>query len=374
MNILFVLEYFPPHIGGVEKFFDNLTKELSARGHSVSIYTTLVPGSKRFEISEGRKIYRQPVLSRHTFPLRGFVPIARLAKHADIIHTTTYSAAGSTALSRLFTRKPTVITVHEIWDRLWFEFENPFSATINWFLETMICKVFKNSFITCPSEYTKQALIKKNIPPENITVIPHGVEHQFYHTGVKPSYNWGFPTYFYMGRPGISKGIEYLLNAVPLITKEVPEAKLVMRMGKSPRSMYNKYLNMIKGLGIENNVILLEPLYDQKTNAATLRSVDCVCVPSLSEGFCFSAVEAQACGVPVVASLAGSLPEVVGGGRFAPPRSAEAIAKEIVSLLKDAPERKALGKAGAEFVKRFTWDYSIKQYIALYEKMIGDKA
>jgi D-inositol-3-phosphate glycosyltransferase len=103
--------------------------------------------------------------------------------------------------------------------------------------------------------------------------------------------------------------------------------------------------------------------------ASLIRSVDVVCVPSISEGFGFNAVEAQACGIPVVASRAGSLPEVVKGGLLVPPRNPDAIADAVVGLLKNEKTRKSLGAAGARNAKRFTWRASVKEHLKLYKKV-----
>ena len=58
MNILFVLENYLPHIGGVEVVFKNLSEGLVRLGHDVSIITHRLKGTKRFEIINGAKVYR----------------------------------------------------------------------------------------------------------------------------------------------------------------------------------------------------------------------------------------------------------------------------------------------------------------------------
>ncbi len=369
MRLLFVLEYFPPHIGGVETLFDNLTKRLVEKGFDVDIYTSLVEGSQRFEVSEGRRIFREPLPFRHLFPLRGFIPTARLARKADLIHTTSFSAAGCTALAEIFTKKPTVITIHEVWDRLWFELENPISASVNYALESAMCKLYKNSIITVPSEYTKRAIEEKIRPAHPINVIPHGIEHEIFNTKVKPSYTFDFPTYMFHGRPGISKGLQYIFQAMPLIEKEVPDAKFLMMVSKRQRAAYNIMMRQAEKFGVEDKIMFIEPRNSRKEIASVIKSVDCCVIPSLSEGFCFSAVEAQAVGTPVVASKAGSLPEVVRGGLFVEPRNAQDIAEKVTKLLTNKKLNNKLGKAGSKFVKKFTWDRAVDKYIKLYEKM-----
>jgi glycosyltransferase involved in cell wall biosynthesis len=99
-------------------------------------------------------------------------------------------------------------------------------------------------------------------------------------------------------------------------------------------------------------------------------------VPSLYEGFSLPAVEAMACGTPLLATTGGALPEVVGEdgvtGLLVPPGDPGALAAAIVRLLDDADLRGRLGRAGRQRVlKEFTWrataEGTVRQYLALLE-------
>jgi glycosyltransferase involved in cell wall biosynthesis len=86
-------------------------------------------------------------------------------------------------------------------------------------------------------------------------------------------------------------------------------------------------------------------------NAATM-----LVLPSLGEGFGLPAVEAMACGLPVAASTAGSLPEVLGGaGALFDPNDPDHIAETIAGLLRDPVRRERLRQAGLERAKSFSW-------------------
>ncbi|HOJ52144.1 MAG TPA: glycosyltransferase, partial [Syntrophales bacterium] len=97
-------------------------------------------------------------------------------------------------------------------------------------------------------------------------------------------------------------------------------------------------------------------------------------VPSLYEGFGMPAGEAMACGVPVISTTGGALPEVVGDAAYlVPPADSEALKKAIIDLLDHPEKRAALGEAGLKRVRdSLTWEHAAKKTLAVYEEEIDD--
>jgi len=98
-------------------------------------------------------------------------------------------------------------------------------------------------------------------------------------------------------------------------------------------------------------------------------------VPSLYEGFGLPAAEAMACGVPVIATTGGALPEVVGdAGILVPPRSAEAMAATIKQLLNDKQAQQRMSEAGTKRVReKFSWEQAARRTLEVYQEVLAKR-
>jgi glycosyltransferase involved in cell wall biosynthesis len=163
----------------------------------------------------------------------------------------------------------------------------------------------------------------------------------------------------YYGRPGISKGVEYLVQSVSFVARKIPNSKLLLILANDPVNRYEIIKKMIEDLNIRDKIILLDPV-PRAELPDYIAASDCVVIPSLSEGFGFAAAEACAMGKPLVASDVGSLPEVVSGRYvLVEPRNPEAIADAIEKIYKG--EVKDTGK------RIFSWDECIERYFKIYQ-------
>jgi glycosyltransferase involved in cell wall biosynthesis len=169
------------------------------------------------------------------------------------------------------------------------------------------------------------------------------------------------------------KGLARLLEAVAKVRTEHDDAHLVV-IGKVKGK--STIPGLIDRLGLHGVVSFVHgvttdrivELYGEAAVAA---------VPSLYEGFSLPAVEAMACGVPVVATTGGALPEVVGRdgetGLLVPPGDPSALAAALLRALDDGALRSRLGAAGrSRVLDRFTWrrtaEGTVEQYRALLDE------
>ena len=372
MKVLFVLDYFPPHIGGAETLFDNMTKELSRLGVEVSILTQKLPGTKAFEISHNRRIYRIYSPIRHAFAAAAARKCIQLANNSDIVHAATLGGLAAVALVAKLIKKPVVATIFEVWGSLFLKLQKPPMSVINYATENASLNSYKNRFCVAISRSTKNALVKKGFDEKKVFVVYPGIDRKLFNPRAAASLRSKKPTILFFGRPGIAKGVNYLVKALPIIKIKLPDARLMLLLSKKPETEYKKTISLVAKLNLSDSVKFLDPrLVGQLPGI--IKSADVCVVPSISEGFGFSAAESAACGTPVIASKAGSLPEIVKNGYnglLSEPANPQSIAKNVIKVLSDKKLRRRLAANGPGSVKMFRWDKAAREYLKIYKSVL----
>ncbi len=164
-----------------------------------------------------------------------------------------------------------------------------------------------------------------------------------------------------------NKGIPTLVEALARIPAT---ARLVLVDSDHPESPARR---RARALGVEGRIsftgrVPVETLVD------LYRRSQVAVVPSLYEGFGLPAVEALACGTPVVATRAGALPDVlgaVGGGILVPPGHSDALARAVADLLRNPNQAEELGRrARKEVVARFSWERIAASTAEVYREVL----
>jgi len=322
MRILFVLEHFHPYIGGVEHLFWELSKALTIQGHQIKVITTRFDKKlPQKECTEGIDIYRVNCSNRFSFLIRSIPSIFKNSKDFDIVHTTTYTAAPPALLVSRLRNKKSVLTFHEYWGDLWKQL--PYLNFIQRFLysafERMVVYL-PFSKIVAVSKFTQQSLIKAGVDPSKISKIYNGINYNAIEQlsikistlDVKITKKKTALNYIFVGRLGVSKGLDLLLEASDVFLQKNPEATLTLVIPKIPNKMHNLIVNKINNLPSINQIRVMHHL-TQEELYKQIKRASFIVIPSYSEGFCFVAAEACALKVPVISSHCGALKEVVSG-------------------------------------------------------------
>jgi glycosyltransferase involved in cell wall biosynthesis len=171
------------------------------------------------------------------------------------------------------------------------------------------------------------------------------------------------------------KGLAHLLEAVAKVRTERDDAHLVVIGRPKPKS---RIPALIERLGLVGAVEFVSGVTTDRI-VELYAEAEVACVPSLYEGFSLPAVEAMACGVPVVGTTGGAVPEVIGQdnetGLLVPPRDPSAMAAAILRALGDETLRARIGAAGrARVLDRFTWRRTAEGTVDQYRALLADRA
>lgn len=210
--------------------------------------------------------------------------------------------------------------------------------------------------------------------PARIELVPPGVEHAFFSPGPRPGARSALglgdhPVLLFVGRIQPLKGAGVAVAA--LAELDDPEAVLVVVGGPSgpdgPAEL-ERIHKLASDLGVASQVRFVDP-QPHHLLSTYYRAADVVLVPSRSESFGLVALEAAACGVPVVASAVGGLRTLVDHGHtgfLVEGRDPAAFAAYAAEVLDNPRLAAALGDAAAARARRYTWSTSAARLRRLY--------
>jgi glycosyltransferase involved in cell wall biosynthesis len=207
------------------------------------------------------------------------------------------------------------------------------------------------------------------VPHELLRVIPVGIDPAVFHPVAQPRVPGRIVTVANANTP--IKGVSVLLDAIAKLrtTRDVRLVVVTKRIAGESAQL------RVEALGL-GDAVRFASGFDHPEVAALLASAEVAVVPSLYEGFSLPAIEAMACGRPLVATRTGALPEVVGddgaAGLLVSPGDANALAAAIGRLLDDPPRRARMAAAGRRRVaERFTWRAVASQTAAYYTDVLA---
>ena len=170
------------------------------------------------------------------------------------------------------------------------------------------------------------------------------------------------------------KHIADLLRAMPLVHAAVPAARAVI-VGDGPEHARLRALAAELRLGAAVNLVGAIP--DDDVVAQMYFQADVFCLPSVQEGFGIVFLEAMASGLPIVATNAAAIPEVVPhrrAGLLVPPGDVGALAEALIELLRNPDQRAAYGAFGRMQVEGYDWNVVADRFIEQVEPFVGGTA
>lgn len=209
-----------------------------------------------------------------------------------------------------------------------------------------------NEIVTISQAVKDDVVTRYSLQSKKVTVAYPGVDETF--TSKGPAHKGEHPYFLFVGALKPGKNIPFLLRGfAKFLTTQKKTVDLYLGGGeywKDP--MIDKE---IQSLGIADRVKKLGFVPDTKL-ASYYRGAVAFVSPSLYEGFCLPAVEAMACGCPVIGSTEGAFPEVVGdGGILVDPYDTKGLTTAMETLANDRPKRSSYVKKGLRRAKKYSW-------------------
>ncbi len=266
-----------------------------------------------------------------------------------------------------------VITVHDLNFLYYPQFLTAESR--RYYNDQIAWAVARADHILAVSQTTRTDLIRLlGVPPEKVTVVYEGVSPAFRPLPpdetrrILARYDLTPGYLLFVGTLEPRKNLPGLLTAYRiLLDRGETRAPLVLVGSKG--WLYEETYRHMAALHLENAVRFIHHVPDEDLPAFYSGAV-LLAMPSFYEGFGLPALEAQACGTPVVISDRGSLPEVAGAAAVTVnPDSPEEIANGIARVLGDPALQATLRAAGLAHAARFTWEETARGVLAVYRNV-----
>jgi glycosyltransferase involved in cell wall biosynthesis len=158
-------------------------------------------------------------------------------------------------------------------------------------------------------------------------------------------------------RIAVQKGLEYLVEASSAVVEKIPNVKFVIRAYGSEPEYRTKILNLIASHSLTNHFKIIEEFSSYAEIPKYMAAADVFVLPSVTEGLGMVLLEAMACGLPVIASNVGGIPDIVAdnqNGILVQPRDARGLGNAIIKVLCDKRDRETLSNGALASSQRST--------------------
>ena len=380
LRILCVNYEYPPMGGGAGNATRHTAINLHRRGHSVHVLTSRLPKQSDVETEEGMTVYRAysrrvnlhqaGLTGAATFLPGAFMKLRRLARahRYDVYHFYFGLPTGLLALYvHWLLKKPYVIALRGS--------DVPGYDNTRWYLKPLhrlfaplSRLIWSRAAAVTALSYNLRALAENAVPGIEIKVIGNGIDSELFRQRERR-----------LNQPGLRllcvcrlvrrKGLEFLLQAMRQLSVSGVTLDIV-GMGERGSELHS----LIRELGLERAVTSVGYVPRERLPEHYNRA-DIFVLPSLSESFGQVLLEAMACGLPIIASRVGGVPETVHnelGGLLVQPASSESIIGAVKSLADNPSKRARMGDYNRRLAEtQYQWSSIAERYEALYRQCLN---
>lgn len=372
MKICIIVTHYLPHIGGLELATNHLANELTQLGHEVHIITP------QASVATDKAIDTAIV---HRFPIPGYPEGNTLLV---LLKGFLFFKKAIDCINKI---RPDVIQAQNVTNSfpaylVGKKINCPYIIVMQGDLELMgifLTPLLKNYWSYLPHLKNAERIIVLNkntalkaepLLHKSIIVMANGVDTNVFYPIKKQNIEVETHKIICVSRLDDKKGLEYAIQSMVDILKLYPDATLKI-IGDG---YYRQTLEqLVRTLNLTNSVHFMG-LIPNNEIPNELRASDIFLLPSLHEGFALTLLEAMACGLPIVSTPVGSVPEIMNvweNGIMVPLKDPDQIAKAIITIFNDTALKLKYGERSVNAINEsLTWKSIAKKYETLYNSVI----
>jgi glycosyltransferase involved in cell wall biosynthesis len=299
---------------------------------------------------------------------QAILPIELVHARADLLHALGF-------VSPFAWRGPTIVTTYDL---SFMRFPHLFNRGNRMYLRNFCPPSLRRADrVITISEHARQDVIELcGVRPERVTAILLAADERFTPASsdavaaFRAHHNLPERFVLYLGTLEPRKNVALLVRAYATLRQQGSVDHLLVLAG-ARGWQYDPIFELVRELGLEPYVRFPGFVQDEE-QALWYSSATVFAFPSLYEGFGLPLLEAMACGTPVVASRASSLPEVVGdAGMLVDPESSDELSAALRRILDDASYHARLASAGLARAQTFSWRKTAAETIQVYRDVLG---
>lgn len=362
-----------PEAGGAEVHLHETFSRIVEWGHPVTLLCCRFPGAAESEQIDGIDVIRHG--GKWTFNLTVPWYYRRHLSHRSFDFVIEDINKIPALMPWFLNGTPLMVLLHHLFGTTFYRETNPVLATYLYFMERLIPRVYRRCLFEAVSESTRDELVRMGVAADRISVVHNGLDPRFLDAGII-----GAPAVpdrkepglvIYLGRLKKYKNVDHLIQAMAIVRDEVPDARLVI-VGTGDRRRALEALT--RSMGLDDAVRFTGFVSEEEKRRLLTRAEVSAC-PSSKEGWGITVIEANACGVPVVATRVSGLRDAVVDGEtgvLVPPGDRKAMARALIGLLRDRSARERLARNAVARSRLFTWENTARQTLRVIRRSMGD--
>ncbi len=397
MHIAIVNRWYPPlSHGGVATHNSFFAETCQALGHKVTVIAQSPSGQSERTVHNGVTVFRVPVRNFHR--LRR-IPV--LGKQYRLGEMLLYSWQANQVLREVHRETPVDIVEYAevnaegfFWPRdvgklvlrchtplfmlaqYYTHDEMAFYSSLVGAAEKQVIR--RAAALTTPSQDMADVIHREcQVPTERFFPIANALDTDTFSPAAVPT-TADTITILHVGRMERGKGIDTLVGAIPAVCDQIPQAKFVF-VGSDRRredgSSTQAYMEAQLARYIDRGQVDIRGRVSEEALIQAYHEANLAVVPSvIYESFSYTVAQAMGCGLPVVASQIGGVPETLNFGEcgiLIPPGDVSALSEALIQLCQDNEKRQMMGAAGRKrAVTEFSAQNVTERVLAVYESLL----